>query len=1116
MKYTHLLFFLSLVLCIISCQNDGDQNNAVQSKVQGNITNNKATIKVASFEKLPPERTGINFTNRIKETQNLNIYNFEYFYNGAGVSVGDVNNDGLPDLYFSCNQCPNKLYINKGNLQFENITKTSGIEARGKFKTGTAMVDINNDGLLDIFALRSGKDELVDRRNYVFINNGDLTFQNKSSTLGIDAPTNTMHVNFLDFDRDGDIDVFYGNHPLDLFTNNQLKVKKRPGGGFEINNIASNQEEAQKLYRNDNGKFVNIAESAGIGKRGFALSSIVSDFNDDGYPDLYIGNDYIDPDNLYINQKNGKFKDERAKYFKVMSQNTMGTDYEDVNNDGLPDLIATDMLASTRQRQQELGTNMFRDYFDQSVAYGYGAQIFKNTLQINQGNGSYSDQSYLRGVHATDWTWASLLADFNNDGSKDLYVTNGFRRDISDLDFMDFRDANQGVAIDVDNIQELMELIPSKKVSNQFFVNNGQGQFSDLTKEANLNDPGFSHGAVYADLDNDGDLELIVNNLDEPASIYKNNTRETDPSNSNFLSVRLQGPNGNRFGIGAKVYVHAGADVMMQEYRPMKGYMSCVENRLHFGLGSKNQVDKLIIEWPDGRTETIQKIEANQHFIAQYSNAKGRKQKTTLPSPLFEKAKIPGLVYKHKDLKFNDFNREPLLMHKYSDSGPAFAIGDLNGDGLDDYYIGGAKNSKGSVTLQLQQGGFGSKKTINSKDDAKYEDVDATFFDADGDGDLDLFVVSGGSENDRGSNLFADRLYLNDGKGSFALSKNIPAITENGSCVSAGDYDGDGDMDLFVGAGVVPGRFPEGGVSRILENNDGLFTDKTESLFKEKSLGIVSSSQWVDLNGDKKLELIISGEWMPIRVFGLEGNEMVEMTKQFGLEGTNGLWQSLKVIDIDNDGDQDIIAGNYGLNTRYRASSKDPLTCYGGDLDNNDFLDPIICEVSNGKSYPLARKVVLSSTLPMIKKKALKNVDYAKASMDEIFDESVLKDVPIYEVNELETCIFINNGSQFEKQQLPLEAQSFPVCAIEYDASNKSLFLAGNIDGMEVINGPNNAGNGLMLQKQGKNWKPLLPLESGISIPYSTRALKLLNTKKHGKLLIAANHNGPLQAFAQN
>jgi len=1056
MKYSLLLIPVSILFCLSSCDTESPQSRIPETKAQKTQVTRNISVETPNFERLAPERTGINFTNRIKETNNLNIYNFEYFYNGAGVSVGDVNNDGLPDLYFACNQCPNKLYINRGNLQFENITKSSGIEARGKFKTGTAMVDINNDGLLDIFALRSGKDDMMDRRNYVFINQGNLTFKNQSSTLGIDAPTNSVHVNFMDYDRDGDIDVFYGNHPLDLFTNNQLKVKKLAGGGFEINNVAKTQEEAQKLFRNDNGKFINIAEKAGIGKRGFALSSIVSDFNDDGYPDLYIGNDYIDPDHLYINQKDGTFKDERKKYFKVMSQNTMGTDYEDVNNDGLPDLISTDMLASTRERRQSLGTNMFRDYFDQAVRYGYGAQVFKNTLQINQGNGSFSDQAYLRGVHATDWTWASLLADFNNDGSKDLYVTNGFRRDISNLDFMDFRDENQGVAMDVNNIGELMELIPSEKVSNQFFVNDGIGQFTDVTKDAKLNHPGFSHGAVYADLDNDGDLELIVNNLDEPASIYKNNSRENHPESTNFISVRLKGPDGNRFGIGAKVYVHVGGQVMMQEYRPMKGYLSCVENRLHFGLGKSKKISKLEIVWPNGRVESLNNVEANQQFVANYENSINVKRKRTLPSPILKKLKLSGAAYKHSDASFNDFNREPLLMHKFSDSGPAFAVGDLNNDGLDDYYIGGAKNQMGSV----------------------------------------------------------NRLYLNNGKGMFNLSSNIPKFRENGSCVAAGDFDGDGDLDLFVGAGVVPGRFPESGVSRVLENNNGVFTDKTNEFGEGLSqLGIVSQGQWLDLDGDKKDELIVVGEWMPITVFSFNGNSLQDETKKYGFGDSHGLWQSIKLADVDNDGDQDIIAGNYGLNTRYKASIKEPLTCYAGDLDDNGFLDPIMCMFSEGKSYPVARKTILSSTLPMIKKKALKNADYAKAGIQDIFESSVLKNVPIYKVNELASCVFINNGGQFEKQELPLEAQSFPVRAIEYDQDNKRLFLGGGIVGMEVINGPNNAGSGLVLQKQADGWNALLPVDSGLEVPYSTRSMKLVDSPEYGKILLVANHNGPMQVF---
>ena len=1113
MKINRLCTLL-LIICFLSCSEEPNSNNKATNtaKETSAKTVSENTYKVPVFQKLPPERTGINFSNRLKATTDLNIYTFEYFFNGAGVSVGDVNNDGLPDLYFSCNQCPNKLYINRGNLQFENITKTSGIEARGRFKTGTAMVDINNDGYLDIFALRSGKDELMDRRNYVYINNKDLTFSNQSSTIGLDAPTNSIHVNFIDYDKDGDMDVFYGNHPLDLFTNNQLRVIKE-NNKVKINDIATNQEESQKLYRNDNGKFVNVSESAGIARRSFALSSIVSDFNDDGYPDIFVGNDYIDPDYLFINQKNGKFKDERASYFKVMSQNTMGTDYEDVNNDGLFDLFAADMMADTRKRRHELGTTMFRDYFDQSLEYGYGAQVFKNALQINLGNGKYSEQAYLRGVHATDWTWATLLADFNNSGSKDLYITNGYRRDVSDLDFMDFRDANLGKAMDVDNISELMDLIPSTPVTNKFYVNQNDGQFENATKEANLYQPGFSHGAVYADLDNDGDLDLIVNNIDEPASIYKNMSRENDPENSNYLAVRLKGPYGNLFGINAKVKVFNGDKITVEEYRPMKGYLSCVENRLHFGLGSATSVNRLEVEWPDGKVQVVNNPKINQEFVAEYKNAKGRK-KAALPSPKYGKTKIPGLVFLHKDKKYNDFNREPLIMYKYSEMGPAFVTGDLDGDGLEDYYIGGGANQNGSVATQLNQGGFGVIKTLNKKADSKFEEVDACMFDADGDNDLDLYIVSGGSEFDAGSDLHQDRLLINDGKAKFTLSDNIPDFKDNGSCVTAGDFDGDGDMDLFVGSRVVPGRFPEIPISRVLQNEDGVFKNFVAQNISK--VGLVSDAEWVDLDGDGKVELVVAGEWMSLKVFKFNGKSFDDVTSSYGLKKHTGLWQKINITDLDGDGDLDIVAGNLGLNTRYKASESQPLTCYGGDLDNNDFLDPILCMFSEGKNYPVQRKNTLSATLPMVKKKYVKNADYASASVTELFGIEALKNVPKYEVNTLETCVFINENSSFKKVILPIEAQAFPVRAIEYDKTTDRLFIAGSINGMEVINGPNNGGYGLVLERQGEGWKSLPMLDSGLYLPYSTNELRIIQNRKKESILIAANHNGPLVAFLQN
>lgn len=1108
---------IATLLFLSACESENSQPNKTkqpENKVVKETGNAKVKSKVIKFQELDPSYTGVKFVNLLQDKEDMNIFTFEYMYNGGGVAVGDINNDGLTDVYFSSNQGPNRLYLNKGQLKFQDITAQAGVDAKGRFKTGVAMVDINQDGLLDLLAAKTGMGDLKDRQNFVYINNGDLTFTESSTELGLDQPDNTIHCNVIDYDSDGDLDIFYGNHPIDRATNNQYRVKRK-GGKYIINNQATNPQEANKLYRNDGDKFVEVGNKLNINKRGFALSSVVSDFNNDGKLDLYIGNDYIDSDLLYINKKTG-FVDMHQKHFNSMSQNTMGSDYEDINNDGLFDLITVDMISPNRKRQHELFLNMSRDYFDQGVEYGYGNQVLKNMLHVNVGNGKYSEQSHLANIDATDWSWASILVDFDNDGYKDLYISNGYKRDVTNLDFMNFRDQNLATGFKASNINEFLDMIPEERVQNKLYRNLGNGTFEDQTKTSGIGRPTFSHGAVYADLDNDGDLDLIVNNLNEPASIFRNLTRENSLQGTNYLTIKLIGPEKNRFGVNTTVELVIDDNIIKQEYRPMKGYMSCVENKLLFGVGSATKIDEIKIKWPDGKTQVIKNAPVNGEMAVEYKFAKAGNSTQNNLSPIFNLTKHKGVKYNHKDRKFNDFKREPLLMYKLSDTGPALCKADVNGDDMEDFFIGGGPEQAAKIYLQNAQGKFEVKNISSFNSDAKYEDSAATFFDVDGDGDQDLYVVSGGSELEDQDRLHEDRIYLNDGSGNFTRSSKLKINGyENGSSVTAGDYDGDGDLDLFIGARVVAGRFPERGDSKILENIDGILNETNENISSRiKNCGMVTDAEWADLDGDKRDELIIVGEWMKVSIFKFEGSSFIDVSSNYGLGNSHGLWQCLKVSDVDGDGDKDLIVGNLGLNSRFRASQAEPMSCYEKDFDENGSPDPILCMYAQGKNYPVPRKSVITAELPMLKKRFIKNEDYAVTQIQGLFDGNLLSSATVHTVSTLESSLFINEGNKFKRTALPIQAQSFPAKAIQFTPSTKELIMAGNILGMEVENGPYNSGYGMYLKYQEGEFKPYSNVESGLDIQYSTNEIIQIQSTK-GNVLVVANHNGPVQIYEQ-
>ncbi len=838
--------------------------------------------------------------------------------------------------------------------------------------------------------------------------------------MGVDEPCNTIQVNFIDYNKDGLYDIFYANHPRDLGNNNVLRVKLTKAGNYELRNKAENPLEGNKLYRNNgDGTFTNVAESVGLNTRGFSLSSIVTDFNKDGYQDLLIGNDYIDPDEFMINQNGKKFTNRVWDYFNSSTQNTMGTDFEDINNDGYMDYVALDMLAEHHVRNFQLFNNMKRDKYDRSITLGGGPQIVKNVLQMGLGDGKYSEAAFVSGIAATDWSWSPLFADFNNDGFKDLHITNGNRRDFSNLDFMNFRDQMMGKPITANNINEVLGIIPSIPISNKFYSNNGDGTFTDKTKKAKLNEKTFSNGSVYVDLDNDGDLDLITNNINSEISIYKNLARETYPDKTNFVKVKLRGPKGNSYGANTIVTLIADNNTYVQEYRPIKGYLGSVEPKVHFGLGTIDKIQKIICEWSDGKIEEFS-AQVNSEIVAAY----GKGTATTLPSNNIKakyRVKKAGINFTHKASSFNDFKREPLLLYKYSDVGPALAKADVNGDGLEDVFLGGGTGQSGKIFLQNAGGGFkaGSFSSANKAS----KEVSAQFLDIDGDKDLDLYVVSGGGEFNIDDPKYQDLIYINNGNGNFKAGNK--GETLNGSVVCANDFDQDGDLDLFVGSRAIPGRYPEIPKSSILINENGKLNNlEISKMAGLNKVGLVTDAQWSDLDGDNKSELIIIGEWMHPKIYSYNQNGFVDVSSKWNLDNSNsGLWNDLHITDIDGDGDNDLIAGNFGLNTRFKASKQYPLSCYAGDFDDNGFLDPILTQYEKDKNYPLVRKDVIESVLPKLKKKFLKNEDYAKATIYDLFDSPTLQKARVCTVSELASGIFINNGGSFEFVKLP---KAFP------------------------------------------------------------------------------------------
>ena len=1079
--------------------------------------------KIPLFTSIPAAATGIKFQNKLVETATQNIITYEYFYNGGGVAAGDFNNDGLTDLYFTSNQQPNKLYLNKGNFKFEDITKTAGVAGRTGWKTGVSVADVNGDGLLDIYVCYSGDLEPSKRANQLFINNGltpldakkdggDISFTDRAKEWGIADEGYTTHAAFFDMDRDGDLDVYVMNHNIKNLRNFDAAFVKK----------MVDTEAGDRLYENVNGKFIDISRKAGIisNPLGYGLGINIADVNNDGWPDIYISNDYVEEDYLYLNNKIGGFTESLKSSFGHLSNFSMGVDIADINNDGLADIFTLDMLPKDNRRQKLLYAPDNYELYNNTVSNGFYHQLMRNMLQVNNGDGTFSEIGQLAGVSNTDWSWAALLADFNNDGKKDLFVTNGYGRDMINRDFMKFY-ANERLkhlqGTTDSRMFQMLQGITSTPLHNFMYENTGNFNFKDQSTNWGFDELNFSHGAVYADLDNDGDLDLVVNKMNQEAGIYKNNTIE-NKRGGNFLKVQLSTSTKNTNALGAKVWMYAASGTYSIENYPVHGFQSSMQIPLHFTFPDK-KIDSILIRWSNGERQVI----TQQLIINQQINIK-----QTIPllsqfaTPVFTntifKTTSQLINYLHKEDDENDFKIQPLMLNMLSYSGPRIAKADINGDKLDDIYICGPANQAGTIYLQQPSGVFALSPQPDFDTDAAAEDCGAVFFDADNDGDMDLYVVSGGYAVDEKDGSLQDRLYLNE-KGKFIKKINaLPIEIISGAQVVPMDFDGDGDTDLFIAGRVIPGRYPESPGSYLLVNNGkGIFTDQTATIAPFFSLlGMVTDAKWIDINGDKINELIICGEWMPLQCFSFNNGKFVDISDKIFDKKLNGLWNRLQVEDIDNDGDLDLIAGNWGTNSQLQVTDLEPATMYYGDFDSNGFIDPLVCFYVQGKSYPMASRDEITDQIVSLRQRFPTYDSYADATITDVLTSEQMKAAKQLSINYLHTTWFENVGGKFIIRSLPIQADFSAVYAIQTADFNKDgnmdLLLCGNIDQARVKIGKMDANFGLLLAGDGKgNFKYIPQLQSGLNIKGCVRdIISLKGNTGTNLLMLALNNQAPV------
>lgn len=1084
----------------------------------GGCNNAEPTV----FSALTPQESGINFTNKLTLSEDLDVFRYRNYYNGGGVAIGDINNDGLSDVYLTANMSENKLYLNQGSFSFKDITKSAGVGGSKVWATGVSMADVNGDGLLDIYVCNSGDVTGGKRENELFINNGDNTFTERATEYGLDDKGFSTHAVFFDYDHDGDLDAYVLNNSF------------RPVSTLGYENIRHVRDSTggDKLYNNQNGVFRNVSEESGIygSVIGFGLGVTITDVNQDGWLDIYVSNDFFERDYLYINQADGTFRDELPRRMGHISHFSMGADAADLNNDGYPEIFVTDMLPDTDERLKTMTNFESYDIHQRKLSNDYYEQYMRNTLQLNDRSGNFQEIGQLAEVHATDWSWGALIADFDNDLNKEIFVSNGIYKDVTNQDFITYIGSDDKIieAMREESIdfQELVDRMPSNKLSNYLFKRDTNLTYQNQATGWGLATPSFSNGSAYGDLDNDGDLDLIVNNVNQEVFVYRNNSEEL--RNHNYLKLSFVGPENNRFGIGARVHAYLGGQHIMQENVPTKGFQSSMDYTMVLGLDTLTTIDSLTIFWGyDDKAQTLYNLSVNQHDTLYIKNAQTSEvQSTTHANSVFTRqSNLLNSAFKHQEDPFVDFDYERLTYHMLSREGPALAVADINRDGLDDFYIGGAVSSVGAIYVQNSQGLFNRAEVAALSADSVYEDVDATFFDADNDGDLDLYVVSGGNHLRVNAQQYQDRLYLLDGFSSsgnpiYRLAEQaLPSNRTMSSCVEAADFDQDGDVDLFVGGRAVPLKYGLPTSSTILLNDgSGTFADATAQVSPRlRNIGMVTDAVWVDFDNDQDLDLAVVGDWMPITLFKNNGANLERLNNVPGLVNTNGWWRTIEAKDVNQDGQVDFLIGNWGLNSLFKASPERPLTLYVGDFDDNQTIDQVFAYYQGDSLYPMALRHDLVMQLNYLKKDFTHYQDYAKKTVNEVLGEEAIKNAYVSQVHRLQSSVVINQGDgSYQIENLPTEAQLSPLFAIESGdftvGATSEVVVAGNFSGVKPEEGRYDANRGLLLEYTNSKFK--VKPSSGLKTDGEVRQMATARTVDGKKLLILAKNNDEIEIYA--
>ncbi|WP_419213416.1 VCBS repeat-containing protein [Maribacter sp. X9] len=1108
MAKTIRILLLSAVLILLGCKNEPDEALAKEGKV-----GNRSSL----FKLLPKEKTNIFFENTLKEGLNANVLVYEYLYNGGGIASGDFNNDGFQDLYFTSNMGENKFYLNEGGFKFKDVTTISRVTGRhGPWKTGITSVDINGDGKLDLYLCYSGALPDAKRKNQLFINQGNDVnnvpiFKEQAEEYGLASPGYSNQGYFFDYDKDGDLDMLLLNHnPKSLPILNEVSTKQFLKKDDPLQGL--------RLFEQSNGKFVDITIKSGVSGSAltYGLGIGISDVNNDGWQDFYISNDYTVPDYLYINNKNGTFTDELGLQMGHTSHFSMGNNIADINNDGWQDIFTLDMLPEENKRQKLLLSPDNYEKFNLNLRSGFHHQYMRNMLQLNNGNNTFSEIGQLSGISNTDWSWAPLFADFDNDGLKDLFITNGYYKDYTNLDFINYMEdfVQTKGRLQRQDVLELIKKMPSSDLTNYYYSNKDGINFSNETKKAGVGQPANSNGAIYVDLDNDGDLDLVVNNINKPAFIYRNDTLK---ENNKWLKVQLKGNDKNTNGIGAKVTLYVNQKIQVLEQMPTQGYLSTVTPLLHFGLGNKNNIDSLIVQWNSGKKEILYSITPNRILVLNESNAKKIKPSHLKIHPVFAEM-TPPIIYENKSSSTNDFKRQPLLLKQLSHQAPIIEKADFNNDGLEDIILGGGVGQSASLYLQKENQTFFKKNVPDFEQDNESLDSAISIFDANGDGILDIYIASGGYHNFTSEDpRLQDRIYLGDGNGNFTKDESaLPAIRVSTGTVKFSDINNDSFPDLFVGGYVTPGRYPKIPRSYILINDGkGHFIDETAEIQPDlKYPGMITDASWTDIDGDNVQDLIYLGEWTPISIYVNKNGKLINESKTYFDKPLFGLWTRLKLVDFNRDGKLDIIAGNIGTNTQFKVNQERPAELFYADFDHNGSIDPIFNFYIANISYPYLTRDELLSQLSGLRQRFTSYESYSEARITDILTEKEIVNASKLKINQQETTLFLSGPeTTLKMSQLPIQAQFSPISEIlisDFDKDgNQDILLLGNDAFYKLRIGKFDANYGTLLLGNGRgNFNYVPQIKSGLSLKESNTNGILMNDE-----LILTSYGSPLKTF---